>query len=562
LPLSHTHTLDSGEIFIEANSWDMKNMSNQFVTPGTFIISSSPDPHSPSIYNHVLSINVNIDSSWIPIVSALPDPIEVNYYQPTIIDLDNFVIDYDDPDSSLIWEIIDSPGLEANIDSISHELELFRAGNYAAFSTIELIVTDASLNSSVLNAGVHLLPPNDVWNLENRFILQDSLIKSISVKPPYLFSIRENQTIDLYDISIPDTLIYKSTTTIPNRMYYAKTFQNRLFIASATVNTINKIYIYDINNPLTFLNEINEGSSFCDFFVKNSICYVLKHNHILKIYDLSAIQSISLIDSFDTRYGNCKIQIKEDVMFILGKSRIMIYSLSDPVNPILISEFQCQYLSMFEGIFVINNNLYYYDIDNLYITDVSDIYNPVLVLETSQFGLIRDFLLSNNLLFIANNYDGIKIFDLSTEHFFPYMGLYKSNNTLYSHIEWISPYAYAIEIVNPGEISKGIRILKSTDPSVNIKNSKNSIVIFQFYQNYPNPFNPTTTIKYTLPKPQKVKIEVFNLLGQKITTLLDKQMSAGNHKVKFTADNLPSGVYLYRIQVGHYREVRKMIFIK
>jgi hypothetical protein len=85
---------------------------------------------------------------------------------------------------------------------------------------------------------------------------------------------------------------------------------------------------------------------------------------------------------------------------------------------------------------------------------------------------------------------------------------------------------------------------------------------YKLYQNFPNPFNPSTKITYTLPKSEKVKIDVFNLLGQKITTLLNKQMPSGSHEVEFTKNDLPSGVYLYRIEAGEYQQVRKMIIMK
>jgi len=93
---------------------------------------------------------------------------------------------------------------------------------------------------------------------------------------------------------------------------------------------------------------------------------------------------------------------------------------------------------------------------------------------------------------------------------------------------------------------------------------------FLLMQNYPNPFNPSTTIKYTLPNSEKVKIEVFNLLGQKIETLLNKQMPSGSHEIEFIANDLPSGLYLYRIEAGDpstgsgqgFQEVRKMILLK
>ena len=85
---------------------------------------------------------------------------------------------------------------------------------------------------------------------------------------------------------------------------------------------------------------------------------------------------------------------------------------------------------------------------------------------------------------------------------------------------------------------------------------------YTLYQNYPNPFNPSTIIKFALPKPESVKIEIFNILGQKIETLFNKSMPAGYHEVKFTSYNLPSGVYLYQIQAGNWQAVKKMILLQ
>lgn len=85
---------------------------------------------------------------------------------------------------------------------------------------------------------------------------------------------------------------------------------------------------------------------------------------------------------------------------------------------------------------------------------------------------------------------------------------------------------------------------------------------FALYQNYPNPFNPATNIKYTLPNSEKVKIEVFNMLGQKTETLLNKLMPAGTHQIEFTVKNLPSGIYLYRIKAGEFHDIKKMIILK
>jgi len=85
---------------------------------------------------------------------------------------------------------------------------------------------------------------------------------------------------------------------------------------------------------------------------------------------------------------------------------------------------------------------------------------------------------------------------------------------------------------------------------------------YSLTQNYPNPFNPVTTIHYTLPEKSYVRLELFNILGQVVNTLVDGEMEAGEKSIQWNASSLPSGVYFYRLTAGSYTGTKKMLLLK
>ncbi len=85
---------------------------------------------------------------------------------------------------------------------------------------------------------------------------------------------------------------------------------------------------------------------------------------------------------------------------------------------------------------------------------------------------------------------------------------------------------------------------------------------YKLSQNYPNPFNPTTQIEFSIPHTGAVKLIVYDLLGKEVATLVNKQMSAGNYKIQWNAQNFSSGIYLYRLETKNFVQVRKMILLK
>jgi hypothetical protein len=107
--------------------------------------------------------------------------------------------------------------------------------------------------------------------------------------------------------------------------------------------------------------------------------------------------------------------------------------------------------------------------------------------------------------------------------------------------------------------------IQQTGPIVGIAQNGNEPEIpthFAVHPNYPNPFNPTTTIAYDLPRSGKVEVAVYNILGQKVATLVSGAQKAGRYKVQLDASQWASGLYFFRVQYDGQQVVRKMLLVK
>ncbi|MCX6173705.1 MAG: T9SS type A sorting domain-containing protein [Ignavibacteriales bacterium] len=85
---------------------------------------------------------------------------------------------------------------------------------------------------------------------------------------------------------------------------------------------------------------------------------------------------------------------------------------------------------------------------------------------------------------------------------------------------------------------------------------------FILNQNYPNPFNPSTSITYSLPNTGYITLEVFNMIGQRVATLIDGIENAGSHQIQFNANKIASGIYFYRIQFNSLTLTKRMMLMK
>ncbi len=97
---------------------------------------------------------------------------------------------------------------------------------------------------------------------------------------------------------------------------------------------------------------------------------------------------------------------------------------------------------------------------------------------------------------------------------------------------------------------------------LSVETLDNSPTNYELLQNYPNPFNPSTKITFKIQENGMIRLSVYNLLGEKVETLVNEELPVGTHQVVFNASNLSSGVYFYKLEAGKYTSVKKMMLLK
>jgi len=168
---------------------------------------------------------------------------------------------------------------------------------------------------------------------------------------------------------------------------------------------------------------------------------------------------------------------------------------------------------------------------------------------------------SDSIFYVTNHTNGLLKYE-STDSFFYYVlksdiGLYQCYFPLEQSPNYIGcGYFFAGGVING--IAYGDTTLLDTEEDYK------SVSDFRIFQNYPNPFNPSTIISYDLPKASRIRLELFNVLGEKVALLVDDEMEAGRHTCELSSQrlNLPSGIYICRIITNNFVKSIKMNLIK
>jgi hypothetical protein len=164
-------------------------------------------------------------------------------------------------------------------------------------------------------------------------------------------------------------------------------------------------------------------------------------------------------------------------------------------------------------------------------------------------------------VYVARSVDGGETFanfKVSQSSFKPVSSIFFGD---YTNIAAMNGKVFPIWMRMDGTALSVWTALIDATPSA-VRASAAGVSEYELGQNFPNPFNPSTTIRVALPRGGPARLVVYDALGRTVATLLDGELRAGIHHVRFYADNLPAGVYYYRLQASTFTESKKLILMK
>ena len=278
---------------------------------------------------------------------------------------------------------------------------------------------------------------------------------------------------------------------------------------------------------------------------------------ILTIAAAVNAQEIEYVGSYDTPGGVDGVFISGSYAYVADDySGLQIINVANPANPTLAGSYDTPDYAL--GVFVSGSYAYVADWNSgLQIIDISNPANPTLAGSYNTPGYAYGVFVSGSYAYVADHYSGLQIINVADPASPALVGSYDMLSTVDVFVQ--GDYVYVAD-------DYSLTILHFENP-VGIEDSETLPENISLLQNYPNPFNARTEIKYTLPVGSDVKLEIYNLLGQKVVTLADEKQTAGYHSLIWDGTNesgqmVSSGMYLYKLTTNENISVKKMVMLK
>ncbi|MCP4580007.1 MAG: T9SS type A sorting domain-containing protein [candidate division Zixibacteria bacterium] len=393
--------------------------------------------------------------------------------------------------------------------------------------------------------------------------------------------------IDCIDVSVPDQIEHIGTFTTPQRIFTVNKQDDYLYAGGFHIVDDSDPY-----NPIV-MGGITLPEWTRDIYLTENYAYVVSGDNSLNIIDITNPLEPEIIGAYVAPSYMSSVEVSGDFAYItVSQNGIHIVDISDPGQPVYYSEYLMPGIYI-DDIFIRGNYAFIANSHpGMVILDISNPANPAFVSSYQASSSCNTIFVRENLVFMASNlsYHIVDISDINNPSHIISWGTQDHAYDIWSD----GHYAYMADmdlwIVDISDLPNVYSVARHPTPGwatevfvdgeqVYIAD-RNSLMIFQFSptdieddellipdryrlsQNYPNPFNASSIIRYEVAKSSRVNLEIYDLLGRQVATLVNREQQAGYHQVVWNADDFPSGIYFYKLQAGEYIETKMMTLLK
>lgn len=431
---------------------------------------------------------------------------------------------------------------------------------------------------------------------------------AVSVNNGYAYLANGMYSLEILDITNPQSIQLASVKDIP---YWI----NNVFVANDIAYVVDDIGLYlvnvsNLNNPQIIGNYTTPGLS-RDVVTEGNYAYVADGESGLKIIDVSNPSNLALVGSCNTPGdANHLVVIGNFAYMADGPGGLQIIDISNPAIPHIVGESLPNGYGFASDICIIGDYACISVLQNgMKIIDISDPANPFIVAGYSSGSMDQAegiCKINENTVCLADGWNGLHIIDISDptnpvliyNYHTNFLGydLYLQAQTVGDYIYAINWSDYNIEILNISDLTNPIlagryvapynnprgcfvvdngetnRIYLADTYSMQILTTSPLLSVEEepkhqsqsFLQNYPNPFNQSTTFIFSLPSAGYVNINIYNIMGEKIATLIEEDLQEGDHQIKWNGtddagNSLPGGVYFCTLKTAKNTNTIKLL---
>ena len=314
-------------------------------------------------------------------------------------------------------------------------------------------------------------------------------------------------------------------------------------------------FIIDVSDPTdpVLEGECTTNQLGMAITIQGDYAYVTDYN--VDIVNISDPQQPFLVSSIQTPGYALSVTVWGNYAFIAdADSGMCIYDISEHYSPRYVTTYPVGEMCLLHDVSIQGDYAYLaLDGRGLRILDISDPSQPRFVAQHAGAFSALDVFAAGDLAYVIDYWNGLMLFDISDPYSPEVIAEYQIPG-MASQVFPSGDYAY----VSAGE---SMMILRLTTTGIEDE-TKMLPRDFALGQNYPNPFNTRTVINYNLPNKAYVTLDIYDMLGRKVETLLSIEQTAGVHSVEWNAGNYASGLYFYKLEAEGINETRKAILIK